>query len=92
MDVGREDVVVLDGADSSEGSDMEVAAGSEAVSVTKKPVKRMSTATRRSRRDGARPLTYDELIEGGGKAEVVFPDDLDFQFEIPPDVESFKAW
>ena len=59
----RRDVVILDGADSSKGSDMEVAAGSEVVSVAKKPVKRMSAATRRSRRDGARPLTYDK---GGG--------------------------
>ena len=66
--------------------------GSLKVSETKKPIKRMSAATRRSRKDGARALTYDELIEGGEKAEIAFPDDLDFQFKIPPDVESFEAW
>ena len=45
----------------------------------------MSAATRRSRKDGPRVLTYDEIIEGGEKAEVAFPDDLDFQFKIPPE-------
>ena len=66
--------------------------GSLKVSETKKPIKRMSAATRRSRKDGARALTYDELIVGREKAEIAFPDDLDFLFEIPPDVESFEAW
>ena len=49
------------------------------------PAKKMSAAaaTRRSRKGGPRVLTYDEIIEGGEKVEVVFPDDLDFQFEIP---------
>ena len=92
MDDGREDVVILGRADSSADSDIEVAADSVKVSETKKPVKRMSAATRRSRKDGARALTYDELIEGREKAEIAFPDGLDFQFEIPPDVESFEAW
>ena len=65
MDNGREDVVILGKADSSEGSDVEDAAHSIKVSVTQKPVKRMSAATRRSRKDEARVLSYDELIEGG---------------------------
>ena len=47
--------------------------------------KRMSAATRRSRKDGPRVLTYDEIIEGEDKVEVAFPDELDFQFEIPPE-------
>ena len=37
-------------------------------------------------------LTYDELIEGEGRPEVMFPDDLDFQFEIPPEVEDVEIW
>ena len=49
------------------------------------PVKRMSAASRRSRKDGPRVLTYDEIIEGEDKAEVAFPDELDFQFKIPPE-------
>ena len=65
MDDGREDVVIVGGAESSAGFDTEAAAGSGKVSETKKPIKRMSAATRRSRKDGARALTYDELIEGG---------------------------
>ena len=52
----------------------------------------MSAASRHSRRDGPRALTYDELIEGGEKAEIAFLDNLKFQFEIPPDVENFEAW
>ena len=91
-DDGREDVVILGGADLLEDSEMEVAAGPEEISVPEKPVKRMSAATRCSRKDGARPLTYDELIEGEGRPEVMFPDDLDFQFEIPPDVEDVEIW
>ena len=92
MDDGGEDVVILGGADSSEGSEVENTAHSIKVSETKKPVKRMSAATRRSRKDGARVMSYDELIKGGEKAEIAFPDGLDFQFEIPPDVENFEAW
>ena len=44
-----------------------------------------SAASRKSRKDGPRVLTYDEIIEGEDKAEVAFPDELDFQFEIPPE-------
>ena len=46
--------------------------------------KRMSAASRRSWKDGSRVLTYDEIIEGEDRAEIAFPDELDFQFEIPP--------
>ena len=49
------------------------------------PVKRMSAATRRSRKEGPRVLTYDEIIEGEDKAEAAFSDELDFQFKIPPE-------
>ena len=49
------------------------------------PAKRMSAAFRRSRKDGPRVLTYDEIIEGEDRAEIAFPDELDFQFEIPPE-------
>ena len=52
----------------------------------------MSSASRWSRIDGPRALTYDEQIEVGGKAEIAFPDNLDFQFEIPAHVENFEAW
>ena len=48
------------------------------------PVKRMSAATRRSWKNVPRVLSYDEIIEGEDKAEVAFPDELEFQFEIPP--------
>ena len=51
--------------------------------------KRMSTASRRSRKDGSRVLTYD-IIEGEDRAEIAFPDELDFQFEIPPE-ERFQV-
>ena len=49
------------------------------------PAKRMSAASRRSRKDGPRVLTYDEIIEGDGRTEAAFPDELEFQFEIPPE-------
>ena len=80
----REDVVILGGVDLSEESEMEVAADPGMISVRENPGKRTCAAARRSRKDGARPLTYDEVIEGEGKPEVMFPDDLDFQFEVPP--------
>ena len=43
-------------------------------------------------RDGPWRFTYDEVIEGGEKAEIAYPDNLEFQFEIPPDMENFEAW
>ena len=52
------------------------------------PVRRTCAATRRSRRDGPRVLSYDELIEGEERPKDVFLDDLDefdLQFEIPPE-------
>ena len=52
------------------------------------PVRRTCAATRRSRRDEPRVLSYDELIEGEEKPKDVFLDDLDefdLQFEIPPE-------
>ena len=49
------------------------------------PAKRMSAASRRSLRDGPRVLTYDEIIEGEDRAEAAFPDELEFQFKIPPE-------
>ena len=53
------------------------------------PAKRMSAACRRSRKDGPRILSYDEIIEGDGRSEAAFPDKLDFQFEIPPEERRF---
>ena len=90
-DVGREDVVILDGIDLSEESEMEVAADPGMVSFPENPGKRTCAAARRFRRD-ARPLTYNEIIEGGRKPEVMFPDDLEFQFEVPPEVEDVEIW
>ena len=49
------------------------------------PAKRMSAASRRSRKDGPRVLTYDEIIEDDDRTEAAFPDELEFQFEIPPE-------
>ena len=49
------------------------------------PVKRMSAASRKSRKDGPRVLTYDEIIEGDNRSEAAFPDEMEFQFEIPPE-------
>ena len=85
----REDVVILDENDSP----MEIDDGEKCAALTPaktgvKSKKRLSAASRLSRSDGLR--TYDELIEGSAEAVVVFPDDLDFQFEIPPEVEEFK--
>ena len=51
--------------------------------------KRMSAASRRSRKDGPRVLTYDEIIEGDGRTKAAFPDELEFQFEIPPEERRF---
>ena len=51
--------------------------------------KRMSAASRRSRKDGSRVLIYD-IIESEDRAEIAFPDELDFQFEIPPE-ERFQV-
>ena len=78
LDDGLEEVEVVGVAGALAGVGISSAAGSG-------PAKRMSAATRRSRKDGPRVLTYDEIIEGGEKAEVAFPDDLDFQFKIPPE-------
>ena len=53
---------------------------------TRMPVRRTCAATRRSKRDGPRVLSYDELIEGEEKPKDVFLDDLDefdLKFEIP---------
>ena len=51
----------------SPGSESDVEAASRSVkdSEKKKPAKRMSAASRRSRKDGPQRFTYDELIEGG---------------------------
>ena len=49
------------------------------------PVKRMSAASRKSRKDAPRVLTYDEIIEGDSRSEAAFPDEMEFQFEIPPE-------
>ena len=58
----------------------------EAGSVVKPgPAKWMSTASRRSRKDGPWVLTYDEIIEGDNRSKVAFPDEMEFQFEIPPE-------
>ena len=59
MDDGREDVVILGGADSSAESDAEDASRPVSVSEKKESVKRMSAASRRSRRDGPRALTFE---------------------------------
>ena len=47
------------------------------------PVKRMSAASRKSCKDGPRVLTYDEIMEGDRRSEAAFPDEMEFQFEIP---------
>ena len=89
LDDGLEEVEVVGVAGALAGVGISSAAGSG-------PAKRMSPATRRSWKDWPRVLTYDEIIEGGEKAErrrreggekaeVAFPDDLDFQFKIPPE-------
>lgn len=55
-----------------------------------KPVKKMlSSALKYSRSEKSRPRTYDELIEGVGE-EAKFPDNLDFEFEIPKEVQEFE--
>ena len=92
MDGSQEDVVILGGAESSAEFDVEAASRSVKDSEKKKPAKRMSAASRCSRRDGPWRFTYDEVIEGGEKAEIAYPDNLEFQFEIPPDMENFEAW
>ena len=57
MDDGRKDLVIVGGDESSGGSETEVGADPIKVSEIKKPVKRMSAATRRCRKDGARVLS-----------------------------------
>ena len=85
----QEDVVLLDENDCT----MEVVKGEKGAApglaeAGMKSRKRLSAASRMSRSERLR--TYDELIEVSYKAVVAFPDDLDFQFEIPPEVEEFE--
>ena len=49
--------------------------------------KRLSSALKSSEK--RRVLTYDELIEGTGRSESAY-DDLDFEFEIPKEVEDIE--
>ena len=62
LDDGLEEVEVVGVAGALAGVGISSAAGSG-------PAKRMSPATRRSWKDWPRVLTYDEIIEGGEKAE-----------------------
>ncbi len=80
-----EEVVFLD-----ENDEVMVEDEPEAVPSTPKPVKkRLSSALKRSSSKKVRPRTYDEMIEGVGD-EAEFPDNLDFEFEIPKEVEDFE--
>ena len=80
-----EEVVFLD-----ENDEVMVEDEPEAVPSTLKPVKkRLSSALKRSSSKKVRPRTYDEMIEGVGD-EDEFPDNLDFEFEIPKEVEDFE--
>ena len=80
----QEEVVLLDENDCP----MEVDKAPGPAEAGMKSRKRLSAASRMSRSE--RLSTYDELIEVSDEAVVAFPDDLDFQFEIPPEVEEFK--
>jgi len=80
-----EEVVFLD-----ENDEVMVKDEPEAVPSNLKPVKkRLSSALKRSSSKKVRPRTYDEMIEGVGD-EDEFPDNLDFEFEIPKEVEDFE--
>ena len=50
-------------------------------------IKRKSSARKISKKNQV--LSYDELIEGPGRVEID-DDDLDFEFEIPKEVEEFE--
>jgi len=55
-------------------------------------IRRRDPVTVRSARlDAYRFRTYDEQIEGIGDDEVAFPDNLNFQFEIPQEVEDIEV-
>ena len=54
------------------------------------PLRRTGAAVRQSRMDAFRFRTYDERIEGDVE-EVAFPDNLDFRFEIPKEVEDIEV-
>ncbi len=53
------------------------------------PVRRNQGGVRSARSDAWRFRTYDELIEE--KAEIAFPDDLEFSFEIPKEIEDIEV-
>ena len=95
---GLEDVVILDKKDCPvevKGAEVVLALGPSRAGFGHpggKPNKRMSAASRMSRSDEPRFCTYDELIEGdSGGAEVAFHDDLDFQVEVPQEIEEIEV-
>ena len=53
------------------------------------PVRRGQGGVRSARSDAWRFRTYDELIEE--KVDIAFPDDLEFSFEIPKEVEEIEV-
>ena len=85
----RKDVGI--GVDQYEDDVNPDSAGLAPGSAVVKPKNRVSTATRMSRSDKSKFRTYDECIEGvGERSEVAFPNDLEFQFEIPSEVEEIE--
>ena len=80
-----EDVVFLD-----EDDEVIIEDEPEVLPPPSKPVKkRLSSSLKYSRSEKSKPRTYDELIEGVGE-EAEFPDNMDFEFEIPKEVEEFE--
>ena len=68
------------------------ATGSASDCAEVKPGKQMSAVSRMSRSESVIFQTYDERIKGAGeKDEIVFPDNLEFHFEIPLEVEEIKV-
>ena len=66
---------------------VEVATGDRRVRMT--PVRRTQRGARAAISDAVRFKTYDEMIEE--KDDIAFPDDLEFNFEIPKEVEEIEV-
>ena len=86
----REDVVLLDEDDLVDDQSFLVQGSgnlSDSSPMLGFGIKRKSSARKISKKNQV--LSYDELIEGPGRVEID-DDDLDFEFEIPKEVEEFE--
>ena len=82
LEEGEEEEFLVGEMNLGSGSRSQDASGSVSQAVDP-PGKRLSAVLNRVRSERPQILSYDEIIEGPPK--VAFPDDLEFEFEIPQD-------